>query len=81
MSNENVAYDIPIQIQRPVGSTQTMVVGANGTLEVDGILTVATTAPSTATSTGVKGTIAFDTSNIYVCTATNTWKRVAIATF
>ena len=38
MSNENVAYDIPIQIQRPVGSTQTMVVGANGTLEVDGIL-------------------------------------------
>ena len=38
-------------------------------------------APATATSTGTTGQIATDAGFIYVCTATNTWKRVAIATF
>jgi hypothetical protein len=38
-------------------------------------------APATATSTGVTGQIATDASYIYVCTATNTWKRVAISTW
>ncbi len=37
--------------------------------------------PSSASDTGVLGDIAWDTSYIYVCTATNTWKRVAIATW
>ncbi len=48
----------------------------NGTAWVP-MLPIAGT-PATATSTGTKGTIAFDTSYIYICTATNTWKRVAI---
>lgn len=37
--------------------------------------------PSTAASSGVKGSFAFDSSYIYICTATDTWKRVAIATW
>jgi hypothetical protein len=37
--------------------------------------------PASAAATGTAGTIAWDTSYIYVCTATNTWKRVAIATW
>lgn len=37
--------------------------------------------PASAGATGVKGDIAFDSSYIYICTATNTWKRVAIATW
>lgn len=37
--------------------------------------------PASASATGVKGDIAFDSSYIYICTATNTWKRVAIATW
>lgn len=37
--------------------------------------------PASATATGTAGTIAWDTSYIYVCTATNTWKRIAIATW
>jgi hypothetical protein len=37
--------------------------------------------PSTAASRGKKGQIKVDTGFIYVCTADNTWKRVAIATF
>jgi hypothetical protein len=39
------------------------------------------TVPSTATSTGAKGDIAYDTNYLYVCVATNTWKRVALSTW
>jgi hypothetical protein len=39
------------------------------------------TAPATAGATGAEGTIRFDANYIYVCTATNTWKRAAIATW
>ena len=37
--------------------------------------------PASASATGTAGTIKWDASYIYVCTATNTWKRVAIATW
>jgi hypothetical protein len=37
--------------------------------------------PASAAATGNVGTICWDTSYIYVCTATNTWKRVAISTW
>ena len=39
------------------------------------------TAPASASATGVAGDIRFATDAIYVCTATNTWKKVNIATF
>jgi hypothetical protein len=42
---------------------------------------IASSPPATATSTGTTGTIAWDSGFIYICTATNTWKRVAIATW
>ena len=35
--------------------------------------------PATSTATGTVGTISWDASYIYICTAANTWKRVAIA--
>jgi hypothetical protein len=37
--------------------------------------------PSSAADTGTTGQIAWDSSYIYVCTATDTWKRSAIATW
>lgn len=37
--------------------------------------------PASASAAGVKGDIAHDANYIYICTATNTWKRVAIATW
>ncbi len=37
--------------------------------------------PSSASGTGNVGDICWDASYIYICTATNTWKRVAIATW
>ena len=41
----------------------------------------ATKTPANASAAGNAGEIAWDSSYIYVCTATNTWKRAAIATW
>jgi len=37
--------------------------------------------PASATAAGTTGQVCWDSSFIYVCVATNTWKRVAIATW
>jgi hypothetical protein len=39
------------------------------------------TAPASATATGTTGDIRFDADFIYICTATNTWKRAALTTW
>lgn len=44
-------------------------------------LIVATKTPASAAAAGVAGTVAWDADYVYVCTATNTWKRAAIATW
>lgn len=43
--------------------------------------TASASAPASASATGTAGQIAYDSGFLYVCTATNTWKRVAIATW
>jgi hypothetical protein len=45
------------------------------------IASISTTVPATAGSSGVKGTIAYDSSYIYICVATNTWIRAARSAF
>ena len=50
-------------------------------LAVTGDTVIATGTPASASATGTAGQIAWDASYIYICTATNTWKRVAIATW
>jgi hypothetical protein len=42
---------------------------------------IPTHTPSSATDTGIAGQVAWDASFIYVCVATNTWLRAAIATW
>jgi|13_taG_2_1085334.scaffolds.fasta_scaffold06596_8 hypothetical protein len=49
-------------------------------VQADG-LQVATSTPASASATGTAGTISWDADYIYICTATNTWKRVAIASW
>ena len=39
------------------------------------------TPPSSSSSTGTPGQLAFDTNYLYVCVAVNTWRRVAVGTF
>ena len=52
-----------------------------GGISVAGQLITGTKTPASATATGTTGTICWDANYIYVCIATNTWKRVAIATW
>jgi hypothetical protein len=58
-----------------------------GTLTVDGALTAGTlklpagNAPASATAAGVQGQIAWASGFVYVCVATNTWQRAALATW
>jgi len=47
----------------------------------NGTIVLSTTIPATITSTGVASMIAADSSWLYVCTAANTWRRVALSTF
>ena len=44
-------------------------------------INLASSTPASASATGTAGQVTWDSSYIYVCTATNTWKRVAIATW
>jgi len=37
--------------------------------------------PATATSNGTAGQVAADASFLYICVATNVWRRVAISAF
>jgi hypothetical protein len=37
--------------------------------------------PASSSATGTAGIIAFDSSNLYVCTATNTWRKVSLSSF
>ncbi|RKF23384.1 hypothetical protein D6851_02620 [Altericroceibacterium spongiae] len=43
--------------------------------------TASASAPASATAPGTAGQIAHDADYFYVCTAANTWKRVALATW
>jgi hypothetical protein len=52
-----------------------------GILTAPTLIESTTHTPSSAADTGTTGQIAWDASFIYICTATNTWKRVAIATW
>lgn len=40
-----------------------------------------TQTPASSSASGTKGEIAYDSDYIYVCVATNSWKRVALSTF
>lgn len=65
-----------------IGGALKAVVNTNGLdLTGDRLRIRTTKTPSSASDTGNAGEICWDTDYIYVCTATNTWKRVAISTW
>lgn len=70
------------------GNFSTRVLNLGGVLNVagrvnaDGGIKIGGTAPpANSSSTGEAGEVRVDANYVYVCTATNTWKRVAIATW
>lgn len=52
-----------------------------GAFTLSGALTLTATASPTGAGTGAVGQIAWDTAYIYVCTATNDWRRAALTDF
>ena len=50
-------------------------------IQTGALIVTAPTTPASAAATGTIGTIAWDTGYLYVCTATDTWERVAVATW
>lgn len=81
--NHNVAGDLAVTGNAAVNGTLgvTGLLSTEGSVVVGGTLTISQATPASAAAAGTTGTIAVDTGFIYVCTATNTWKRVAIATW
>ncbi len=57
------------------------VIGNNGCTIADNIPCQVVTAPLTAGADGVPGQIAFDAAYIYICVATNTWRRSATSSW
>ncbi len=55
--------------------------GSSGDGTISGQHRLVGTAPASASATGTAGDIRYDADYIYVCTATNTWKRAALATW
>jgi len=52
-----------------------------GNVNITGNLRITPKTPATAAAAGDVGTIRWDANYIYICIATNTWKKVAIATW
>jgi hypothetical protein len=61
--------------------TRIRIDGTGNTNIMNGVLVLPTGTPSSASDSGVTGTVTWDASFVYVCVATNTWKRVAIASW
>ena len=56
--------------------------GVTGLVRINGRFELAPAyVPANAADAGTQGQIALDTNYIYICTATDTWKRVAISTW
>lgn len=60
----------------PSDNTQSFVQIVGTTLNITDSRT-----PASASDTGIKGEICYDTNFVYVCTATNTWKRLSLSSW
>lgn len=73
-----VVNDLGVQGE-PLYATDTGELYIHNGTEYVPLITNAT--PSSATDTGIKGLVAYDTNYIYVCVNSNVWKRVSISTW
>ena len=77
-TEEDGKIDLQVQSDGTLTS-MAAITAANVTLGARPIIPTHT--PASATAAGTAGEIAWDASYIYVCTATNTWKRAALSTW
>lgn len=50
-------------------------------ITVQNLQKIATGTPASASATGEAGQVKYDSSYLYICTATNTWRRIAHSTW
>jgi hypothetical protein len=62
------------QLTMTIGSSIVFAVGSGGAI-------LTTAAPTSASDTGAAGTITWDSSYVYVCIATDTWKRSPLSSW
>ena len=75
MSNGGKGYNVQSALTRRIRMSDNVAIGNTGTnYDVPAV-------PSTATSTGGQGEIRYDSSHVYICTATDTWRRAAIGSW
>ena len=77
------AFDFLFRLIASGGLSDVFKINSSGHIKLFGdVLNIATQKTiAAATDAGVKGDICHDNDYIYVCIATNTWKRVAISTW
>lgn len=80
-NNSGADLGLVMAVTRSTGDITFNGGGGTTTFSANQIRITTTQTPASATATGTAGTICWDASYIYVCTATDTWKRVAIATW
>lgn len=74
-------------IQQFVDGTGVITEASAAGFKVTGLTTTDTlrvstsSTPASASATGAAGTVTWDADYVYVCTATNTWKRAALSTW
>jgi len=72
--------NIPIVIDSDTTTSQPVSEEApNWLSDLNSSLKVVHTIPATSTSIGIKNSISFDEDYVYICTATNTWIRIAVS--
>ena len=70
-----------IGLTRSGANTLKVTDGSTGDGTISGQHRLVGTAPATTGATGTAGDIRYDADYIYICTATDTWKRASIATW
>ena len=73
----------PAELTDKLIGTEISALNATKNFTLGGVLALFNSAsiPSTLTSTGARGKIAADVDYLYICVATDTWRRVALSTF
>jgi len=76
--------DLLIVVDDPSGNATTKSITVSNMLSNSAnvkAMSIKTTTIATSNTTGVAGQIYYDSSYIYVCVATNTWKRASLGTW
>jgi hypothetical protein len=61
--------------------TESLIIDQNNRVQFQQTPIIPGFTPASASATGQTGQVSWDSEYIYICIGTNTWKRVAIATW